>query len=91
MECNICFEKFNINKLIMGGCCSFKLCRTCYSKLQKKICPVCKIEYPFKNNNELSVPVGIDLPIHYLPFSKIITLNGNKLKLGIPEHYYPKS
>lgn len=96
MECNICYEKLDNNKLIMGGCCSFRLCRICYSKLTKKICPVCKIEYPFKDTKEikefkeLTVPPGIDIPNHYLPLTKIIDINNNNLNLGIPKHYYPK-
>ena len=93
MECGICLETYNENKLIKGGCCSFKLCKKCFDKLPSSICPVCKLQFPFKAStelkNELKVPDHIDLPAWYLP-KKSISAN-NTMNLGIPIHHYPLS
>lgn len=41
-ECSICYDKEN---LVQIRSCSHKICRTCCHNLEKKICPLCKIEF----------------------------------------------
>ena len=39
-NCPICYQDFNINKLVSPGCCSVKICKECIMKCDK--CPQCK-------------------------------------------------
>lgn len=45
MECNVCFDKLDSNKVVKPGCCCVNLCRDCVNEFHK--CPRCMEPFPW--------------------------------------------
>ena len=60
-ECDICKVEFPLLKLMAYGCCTFRICRDCHSRLRNTKCPMCRTEMvlPFATGiNAISAPIG---------------------------------